>query len=90
VQIKPDAKPMRYFIRPTLESDYIGGRRDNSGLPTISMVPANRHFHTTRADLAGDKISKLRCIDTLLTHCKAPQIERAPASDQAEEISTIN
>ena len=60
VQIKPNAKPMCYFIRSTLKADQVARCSYNSGLPTIGVVLANRHFHAARADLAGDHIGKLR------------------------------
>jgi hypothetical protein len=90
VQIKPDAKPMRYFICSTLKSDHIGRRNKNSGQPIIRKVLANRHFHTARTDLAGDHIGKLRCTDTLLTYREAPQVQSAPRAIKAKKISTIH
>jgi hypothetical protein len=66
-QIKPNAKPMCYFIRSTLKADQVARCSYNSGLPTIGVVLANRHFHAARADHIG----KLRRTDGLLTHSEA-------------------
>jgi|SRR5271165_7010257 len=81
---------MRYFLGSTLKSNHIRRCSENSGLPTVGMILANRHFHAAHADLARDHINELRCTDTLLTHREAPQVQSAPASDKAWKFSTIN
>jgi len=69
---------MSNFFCASLVSDQIARSRNDIGLPSVDMIPANEDLQLGGSDFRGDHLGEISCGDAFLGHVEFPKKQKRP------------
>jgi hypothetical protein len=73
---------MSNFFCASLVADQIARSRNDIGLPSVDMIPANEDLQPGGSDFRGDHLGEISCGDAFLDHVEFPENKNYRATDE--------